>query len=601
MNSRSTWFWVALAGGLFAFIFFFERHLQKPAIGPMKILPRLTASAVTSIQILPKGKVEIRAERTNGAWRLTSPFSYPARPDRVQELLVALESLTPATSITAQELKNVPKADERYGFEPPQNTLVLRQGEDQTFIHLGYRTAPGDQLFVQVVGIGEVYVVDADLLKLIPARADDWRDPRLVDLMQIVSDRLLVTNAGKAFELQRNPTNQLWRIILPGWETRADSDKVREALTRLQDLRAIQFVSDDPKADLDSLGLQAPELSLAFAQGTNAVLQLHFGKSPTNDTGQIYARRSDENSVITVSKDALAPWRASYDVFRDRHLVTMTGPLDSIEVRAQDHFTIERGADNTWRILPGGVAADPELVDAFIRNLGDLQVSEIVKDVVTAPDLPNVGLASPSRQFTLRAAVTNAAAGITNRIIAQLDFGTNQDDRVYARRTDESSLYTVTQADLALLPSASWQLRERRIWHFDESDVARILIHQDGRTREVVRNGVNSWSLAPGSQGIINDLAMDEVAHQLGGLTAESWIAQGDENRARYGFTTNSLRVEVELKTGRKLSVEFGATAPSGSTYALTALDDRPWIFEFPWRLYHQYVQTYLTIPATLH
>ena len=172
------------------------------------------------------------------------------------------------------------------------------------------------------------------------------------------------------------------------------------------------------------------------------------------------------------------------------------------------------------------------------------------------------------------------------------------DDRVYAQRTDESSLYTVTQADLALLPAASWQLRERRLWQFDENDVARIVIHQDGRTRAIVRNGVNRWSLAPGSQGIINDLALDEVAHQLGGLAAESWIAQGDDAPARYGFTTNSLRVEVELKTGRKLDVDFGATAPSGTTFALVQLDDHPWIFEISWRLFHQFIQPYLTIPA---
>lgn len=601
MSSKTTWFWAALAAGLFAFIFFFERHLHAPPSGPVKILPRLTATAVTGIQILPKGQVEIRAERTNGNWRLTSPFSYPARPDRLQDLLAALESLTPATSITAQELKNVPKADERYGFDPPQTTMVLRQGEEETFIHVGYRTAPGDQFFMQVVGIGEVYVVDADFLKLIPAVADDWRDPRLVDLTQIVSDRLLVTNAGKAFELHRNPTNQFWRILLPGWETRADSDKVKAALKRIQDLRALQFISDDPKADLDSFGLQSPELCLALAQGTNTVLELQFGKSPTNAAGQVYARRSDQNSVITVSKEALAPWRASYDAFRDLHLVTLTAPPDSIEVQAQDHFTIERGAGNTWRIQPGGTPADAELVDAFLRSLTDLQVSEIVKDVVTAPDLSNVGLASPSREFTLRSATTNATTGVTQRIIAQLDFGTNQNDRVYARRTDESSLYTVTQADLALLPSASWQMGERRLWHFDESDVARIFIHQDGRQREIIRKGVNRWSLAPGSQGIINDLALDEVSHQLGGLTAVSWVAQGNESRSRYGFTTNALRIEVELKTGRKLGVEFGGAAPSGSPYAMATLDDRPWIFEFPWRLYYQYVQPYLTIPATLH
>lgn len=602
MTAKQTWLWVVVAAGLFAFIYFFERRLQEPPSGPLRILPALKASAVTGVQILPKGQLEIRADRTNGLWVLTQPLFYPARPDAIMALLAALESLTPATFITAQELKDIRQADEQYGFEPPQKTLVLQQPDNQIFLHIGYRTAPGDQVFVQVVGVGDVYVVDAGLLNLIPATAEAWRDPRLVDLRQLAFDRVLVTNAGKAsFELQRNPTNKLWRMILPGWEPRAAGERVEEALQSLQNLRADQFVSDNPKTDLDSFGLQPPELSLTLAQGTNTALLLEFGKSPTNNPGEVYARRGDQDSVLMVSKNRLGPWRASYEVFRDRHLVALTGPLQSIEVRAADQFTLARQADNSWRVLPQDFAADATLVDEFIKNLTGLQVTEFVKDVVTAPDLPGKGLASPTRQYILRAASPQAAPGATNPIVAQLDFGTNQDDKVFARRADESSLYTVKQADLARLPTASWQLRERRFWNFTENDVARIFIHQDGKAREVVRRGTNSWSLAPGSQGVINDLALDETAHRLGQLAAERWVARGDETPAAYGFGTNAYQVSIELKTGRRLTLEFGGTAPSGFPYARTWLEDQPWILEFPWTLYYPYVQQYLTIPAYIH
>ncbi len=599
---RNTLLWMAVAGTLFVFVFFIEPRLRKPTVGPQKILAALKISEVTSIQILPKGQLEIRADLTNGTWQLTRPFNYPARSDRVQELLAALESLTPATFSTAQELKNVRQADEKFGFEPPQKTLVVQQGTEQMFLHIGYRTAPGDQVFVQVVGVGDAYVVEAGLLALIPDGVDDWRDTRLVDLRQLAFDRLLVTNAGKPFELQHNPTNRLWRMLLPGWEPRADSGKVVEALRRLQSLRVQQFVSDDPKADLDSFGLQAPELSVALAKGTNSVLLLEFGKSPTNNTGLQFARRGDQNTVVTVSKEVLGKW--AYELFRDRHLVTLTSPLDSIEVRGPDNFTLKLQTNGTWRVLPQGRSdfpADAALVQEFITNLTALQAAEFSKGVVTAPELPAWGLAPPSRQLILSAAVTNAESGSTNVIIAQLEFGTNQEDKVYARRTDESSLYTVRLADLGRLPWASWQLRERRIWHFTENDVARIVVHQDGKTREIVRKGTNSWTLAPGSIGIINDLAMDEVAHRLGELTAAVWVAGSDESRSGSGFTPDGHQLSVELKTGSRLAVEFGGTAPSGFPYARTVLEDQPWIFEFPWALYHQYVRAYLTIPDYIH
>lgn len=156
------------------------------------------------------------------------------------------------------------------------------------------------------------------------------------------------------------------------------------------------------------------------------------------------------------------------------------------------------------------------------------------------------------------------------------------------------------RSDLAPLPTASWQMRDRRVWNFNENDVARLVIHQEGKIREIDRRGTNSWSLAAGSSGDINDLALDEVTHQLGELEAANWVARGDVNREAFGLAPTRYQLSVELKNGRLLTVEFGGTAPSGFPYASTVLDNQPWIFEFPWPLY-QYVKSYLTIPAYIH
>jgi hypothetical protein len=600
MTAKATWTWTTVAVGLFAFIYFFERHLHVAPSGPARVLPALRASAVTSVRVVPKGQLEIRADRTNGIWVLTKPVNSPAENTAINALVQALEHMTPATSITAQELKNIPEVNENYGFEPPQQSVMLQQGDQQTLLHIGIRTPLGDQFFLQVVGVGEVYVIDAGLLGLIPGHADQWRDPRLVDLGQFTFDRLLVTNSGKTwFELQRNPTNRLWRMILPGWETRADSETVEKALQRIQRLGAQRFVSDDPKADLDSFGLQTPELSLALAEGaTNRVL-LEFGRSPTNNSAQVYARRADQNALLTVSKELLGSWQ--YENFRDRHLVSLSSPISEIEVvTARDHFSLQVQTNGEWIVSPQGFRADKGSVDEFISRLSGLQVVDFVKDVVTDPDLPEKGLASPSAEYIFKTPV-NIAGTVTNVRLTALDFGTNLEDKIFARRTDESSLYTVKLADVAALPAASWELRERRIWNFSENDVAGITIEQDGKTQGIDRRGTNSWSIRPGSVGMTrNDLAMDEVAHYMGQLAAAAWVGRAGENQAEYGFGTNVHRITVELKTGTKLSVTFGAQAPSGFPYAMTTVDNEPWIFEFPWGVY-QYIKTYLTIPPYIH
>ena len=130
------------------------------------------------------------------------------------------------------------------------------------------------------------------------------------------------------------------------------------------------------------------------------------------------------------------------------------------------------------------------------------------------------------------------------------------------------------------------------------NDVARIVVQDQGRTWEVLRNGPKSWSLAPGSQGMLHDLAMEEMAHRLGELGAAYWVEEGDANPARYGFNSDDYRLTVVLRDGRQLKVEIGGTAPSGYPFATVDLDGRPWVFEFPWALY-QFVQLYLTPPPS--
>jgi hypothetical protein len=234
-------------------------------------------------------------------------------------------------------------------------------------------------------------------------------------------------------------------------------------------------------------------------------------------------------------------------------------------------------------------------VQQFIKTLAGLRIAEFVKDVVTAPELPAYGLATPTRQITLL-----SAAGDTNSVIVQLFFGTNQNNEVFVRRADEDFVYDVTAEDFNRLPEAGWEFRERRIWNFTENDVAQITLHQNGQMRQIVRNGPNKWSLAPGSQGIINPPAIEETTHRLGELTAAGWIAQDATNAASYGFKPDNLQITVELKNGTKNTVDFGAETPTAQTaLAAMTLDGERWAFVFPPVLY-QFVLSYLTIPANV-
>ena len=390
MNPKHTWLWVLVAAGLFTAVFLQHRFGSKPPAGPDRLLPGLETTGVTSLEILPANQRAIRAARTNGSWQLVEPVHFPARADAVERLVQALAQLVSTTRVNAQEMGNLRDANEKFGFNPPPFTVILQPGDQH--IQIGNRNGPGDQVFVKVVGADGVAVVDAGLLKLLSGAVDDWRETALVDFDRLDFDRLLVTNGAKILELHRDVTNGLWRMALP-MEARADKLNITESLEKLRGLRALQFL-DAPESDLEAFGLQPPELSLAFKRGTNTALLLAFGRSATNSDGRVYARRNHESTVETVAQEPLEPWHAAHETFRDRHLISPTGPLAAIEFRAQETFTLRR-TNTAWLVTPQNYPADAALVTALLTNLGGLQVAQFYKDVVVAPDLPRARAGDP--------------------------------------------------------------------------------------------------------------------------------------------------------------------------------------------------------------
>jgi hypothetical protein len=274
-------------------------------------------------------------------------------------------------------------------------------------------------------------------------------------------------------------------------------------------------------------------------------------------------------------------------------LLELIAPVAEVEVHGRDNFTLQRQGSNDWQIVGEKFSADAENAQLFLKTLAGLRVAEFVKDVVTAPDLPAYELATPTRQITLR-----SAAGDTNSVIVQLSFGANQNNEVFVRRADEDFVYAVTVEDFNRLPESAWEFRERRIWEFTEGDVVQITLRQDGKTRQIVRNGSNKWSLAAGSQGIINPPAIEETTHRFGGLTAAGWVGRNVTEPEQLGFNTNNLQIVIELKNSAKYTVDFGKELPAAQTaLAAVTLDGERWAFVFPPVLY-QFVLSYLTIPV---
>jgi len=593
MNSKTTGVWFVIAAALLAFIFIFEHYLRPVVAGPAPLLPNLRPAAVTGVQVFPSGALEICTVRTNGGWVLARPVSYPAQAAAIEALLDALQKLAPQ-KISAAELRQQPNFESEYGLDHPQATIFLADGGQNPQLKVGNRTAPSDQVYLQIPAADGVFVADAGWLNLIPRAAGEWRDTALVNAGQNDFDWIVLSNniKGVAIELRRDPTNHFWRMIRP-LPARADADRITDALQRLQAASVTRFVTDDPKADLAAFGLQPADLDLRLGRGTNLVAAVHAGKSPADDPTRIYARREGWNTVVTTAGETLAPWRGAVNDFRDSRLFELTAPVAEIEVRGtNNNFILRRQGSNDWAIVGEKYPADAGSVQAFIKLLAGLRISAFVSDVPTKSDLPAYGLATPRREIILR-----SKAGDTNAVIAELDFGAEQTNGVFVQRPDENFIYAVSPQDFSQLPEAGWGFRDRRIWNFKVDDVAQITIHQGGRTRQIVHNGPGKWSLVIGSQGLIEGKYIEQAAQMFHDLTALAWVPR-EASGTDYGFNTNNLQITFELKNGAKNTVDFGAEFPQQQTgLGAVTLDGERWVFFFEQAPF-QLALSYLAIAA---
>jgi len=610
MNWKSTGILLAAAAVLFAFIWLVDRPIRQERLRQASriILQGFDPASVNKVEIKPRGANEIHAGRmdqTHDLWQLTQPISYPAQGAPIMALLDALAGLEWQERISAGELKDQPDAQEKFGFTQPLCELSLHGSGAPHQILIGQSSALGDQVFLEVVGKPDIYLVSADWLQLIPFDKDQWRDLSLLNPARLPYQSIQVRSPGRGFELERDATNHLWLMKKPV-TARADTARINHLLQGLQGLRVRQFVSDDPRADLELYGLQTspqtPDLDLSFWGGSNLTAELQVGASPTNQPGLAFARRQVPGNVVVIDREALRPWQGAYTNFLDYHFISVSpDSIAAIAVQGEEGFAVQKQTNGQWQVRAGTTfPADAGLMRDWLASFTNIQ-TQIEKTVAT--DFADYGLTHPLLQYTLQA--DGGAAGSSNTVIARIEFGASKSGRIFERRPDESFVNLISPDDFNRLPRAAWQLRDRRIWSFASSNVLSLTVHQLGVTRRYLRDPEGEWTFAPGYHGPpgVNWPSLEEGVHRLGELSAVYWSGVGDAPEQEFGFAAMDFGLSLEVKRGDKTetcSIEFGGRSPYSYPYASVVRNGQRLIFEFPVDLYENFVEHDMTIPAAL-
>ena len=164
-------------------------------------------------------------------------------------------------------------------------------------------------------------------------------------------------------------------------------------------------------------------------------------------------------------------------------------------------------------------------------------------------------------------------------------------NRVYARRTDESTLYAIRQVDAMQFPTEAFELRDRKLWQFNPPQVLSVSVSYKGQSRKISRGPGGGWVTSP-AYAAVTPAILDETLLQFGQLQALAWVARGESNRTTFGFSDVAHQLSIEVKSGDKsvtLTLNFGQISPWNSPYASTTIGGETLVFGISAKVYDLY------------
>ncbi|MCF7849203.1 MAG: DUF4340 domain-containing protein [Kiritimatiellales bacterium] len=204
----------------------------------------------------------------------------------------------------------------------------------------------------------------------------------------------------------------------------------------------------------------------------------------------VYVKQGDADEIYTVTDRLLKMLPRDVSELRDRVLFAgEPASIRRVEIRGSGGFVeIVKDQKSGWRIQqPVSAHADQTKMATFLDSMYRFRVEKFIADNVS--DFAVYGLQGETRQVSLGAADGTARTVVIGDGIPE-DAG-----YVYARRTDEASVYGFNKDILDLLEFELDDFRDRRVLAVPVGDIASVTISHGTERLEMVRGDGGDWQV----------------------------------------------------------------------------------------------------------
>ena len=339
-----------------------------------------------------------------------------------------------------------PPSRAAYGLERPVR-ISVHTGKDKEratrTLLVGRVDAEKKGVYAMRDGESSVLLLPEDVGKVVPRNVAAIRNKQVVEFDRDKITRVEVESPKGTVTLARE--NDRWTITAPQ-ALPADQVEAGALLSRLAELRAQGFLSDDASGIPRWVGKPSVKVTLGQQDGTATTVLLAPSSERRGGQPSAYAAVAGKGPVVLVEAKALEELGRSLNDLRDRTLFSGLEPKDIKRVRVRvgsQTAVLERSGDADWTMLePSKGNARASRVDDVLYTVRALRWKDIVAQ--GGGDAAKYGLDAPTMEIVLLKG--------DGAEVAHLTVGKRDGERVYVRAGTNPTIYAVEAGALGAEP-----------------------------------------------------------------------------------------------------------------------------------------------------
>ncbi len=422
-------------------------------------------------------------------------------------------------------------------------------------------------LIIALIGVAYIFLYEKKRY-----RKEVWLQRQMMVLPDYKAgqiSKIEIKNEKDSIVLE-NIDEEHWRMLEP-LQIRADKAEVTDILSQFEFLRKIGTIkeSETETFNLKDYGLDQPKIIVnlwkkkggmilketdVVATGTESKYTINIGDKLAAGQNTIYINVEGNNKdVFVVSARILEKINKDLNELRNKWVFEFDkDAVERLKIQSDSKEAIvcSKADQHWWVSQPVSDRGDSERIKGILNELKNIKIdkTEFVSD--SKDDISRHGLDKP--RLTISIGYKNKSQSIL--------LGHNLDNKVYAKRDDESSIFLVHDVvirDLDLEPN---DLRDKQLLRFDSIGtygIEKIELKYPDAILTMEKTRQYDWMIKSPTEILADRDTVREFVEKIKDLQIQSYVDDSGGNYDEYGLGESSVEVSVFRKIGEGETVKF--------------------------------------------